>query len=214
VSQTSSEATPTRRRRRTREDVEKRIVDAARQLFTERGYGATTTKEIARLADVSETLLFRYHGDKAALFDAVVIQPFQQLMDAFVDQFPDPTAAGAREASKTFTRQVYELFETNEGLFRALLTERIPSSEDAPRPLAGLDPFFRAAVVQVEQRYRAAGIAPPLDLAIGVRLGMGMIASSVLLRDHLFPDGRPDRSAIIRALEHIVFQSLSGPDPD
>ena len=203
-----------RRRRRSREDVAGRIVDAARRLFAERGYSATTTKEIARLADVSETLLFRYHGDKAALFDAVVIQPFQRLMDEFVAQFPDPTGPGAREASRAFTRQVYELFEANEGLFRALLNERLPSSDDMPRPLAGLDPFFRAAVAQVAQRYRAAGIEPPLDLAIGVRIGMGMIASSVLLRDHLFPQSPPDRAALIQALEHVVLQGLSGPQPD
>lgn len=163
---------------------------------------------------MSETLLFRYHGDKAALFDTVVIQPFQRLMDEFVAQFPDPTGPGAREASRAFTRHVYELFEANEGLFRALLNERPPSNEEMPRPLAGLDPFFRAAVAQVAQRYRAAGIEPPLDLAIGVRVGMGMIASSVLLRDHLFPEGPPDRAALIQALEHVVFQGLSGPQAD
>src|SRR6218665_1434156 len=53
-----------RRRRRTRADVEQRICDAARQLFAERGYAGTATREIARQADVSETLLFRYYGDK------------------------------------------------------------------------------------------------------------------------------------------------------
>lgn len=159
-------------------------------------------------------MLFRYHGDKAALFATVVTQPFQRLMDAFVEQYPDPQAVGAREESRAFTRRVYELFEKNEGLFRALLSEGVPSNGDAPRPLAGLDPFFRTAAEQVEHRYRAAGIKPPLDLAIGVRVGMGMIAASVLLRDHLFLDGAPDRAALIGALEHIVFQALSGPQPD
>ena len=43
----------TRRRRRTREDVVERIRAAARELFAERGYSFATTKEIARLADVS-----------------------------------------------------------------------------------------------------------------------------------------------------------------
>lgn len=165
-------------------------------------------------ADVSETLLFRYYGDKAALFDAVVIRPFQQLMDDFVAKFPDPTVGGGRTAARSFTRHVYELFEANEGLFRALLGDGAPSGDDAPRPFAGLDPFFRAAVAQVEGRYRLAGTAPPFNLAIGVRLGMGMIASSVLLRDHLFPDTTADRAEVIGALEHIVAQSLVGPAVD
>src|SRR5690349_19154292 len=98
-----------RRRRRTREDVTQRICDAARQLFAERGYGSTTTREIARLADVSETLLFRYYGDKATLFNGVVIAPFQQLMDEFVEAHPDPAADLDREAdTRRFTRHVYE----------------------------------------------------------------------------------------------------------
>lgn len=59
--------------------MEQRIRDAARHLFAERGYGGTTTREIARLADVSETLLFRYYGDKAGLLNEVVIAPFHAL---------------------------------------------------------------------------------------------------------------------------------------
>ncbi|HZV09457.1 MAG TPA: helix-turn-helix domain-containing protein, partial [Novosphingobium sp.] len=145
---------PARRRRRSREDVVQRIHDAARQLFAEKGFAAATTKEIARLADVSETLLFRYYGDKAGLFGEVVTQPFQQLMDAFVARHPDPTAQGGRlDDTRLFTRQVYGLFEANEGLFRALLAG--PGLDEERPHLGGLAPFFAQAVDQVGRRYAA-----------------------------------------------------------
>jgi AcrR family transcriptional regulator len=206
----------TRRRRRTREDVVQRICDAARQLFSERGYGSTTTREIARLADVSETLLFRYYGDKATLFNDVVIAPFQQLMDAFVTLHPDPTANFDREAeTRRFTRQVYGLFEDNEEMFRALLAGPARPDGEEPTPgLRGLAPFFDQSVDQVQRRYASAGIDPPFDLHIGVRLGFGMIAASVVLRDALFPDARPDREAVINVLEQLVAGSLLGPPLD
>lgn len=193
-----------------------RLCDAARQLFAERGYGSTTTREIARLADVSETLLFRYYGDKATLFNEVVIGPFQKLMDDFIALHPDPTAGVAHEAeTRRFTRQVYELFEQNEEMFRAVLAgPALTNGDDVAPGLRGMAPFFQQSVDQMQARYDSAGIDPPFNLQIGVRLGFGMIASSVVLRDALFPDERPDRDAVIAVLEQLVAQTLTGPPVD
>jgi len=194
--------------------VQQRIRDAARQLFAEHGYGGTTTRNIARLADVSETLLFRYYGDKAGLFNEVVIAPFHALMAAFVKRHPDPTAPYPKQAeTRRFSRAVYELFEGNEAMFRALLTGPATSGEDAAPQLRGLAPFFDESVRQVRQRYMRAGIDPPFDLSIGVRLGFGMIAASVLLREALFPDA-PGRAAILDVLEQLIAQTLVGPPAD
>lgn len=194
--------------------MQQRIRDAARQLFAEHGYGGTTTRNIARLADVSETLLFRYYGDKAGLFNEVVIAPFHALMAAFVKRHPDPTAPYPKQAeTRRFARAVYELFEGNEAMFRALLTGPATSGEDAAPQLRGLAPFFDESVRQVRQRYTLAGIDPPFDLSIGVRLGFGMIAASVLLREALFPDA-PGRAAILDVLEQLIAQTLVGPPAD
>ena len=202
-----------RRRRRTREDVLMLIREAARELFAQRGYASTTTREIARVADVSETLVFRYFRDKASLFDEVVTAPFQQLMNDFVARHPDPTAGGYRHTvARQFTRRVYETFEANEPIFRALLSG--PAAEGGAPTLKGLDRFFEQSVDQVERRYAKAGEAPPFDLRIAVRLGLGMIAASVLMRGSLFPDGPPPREALIDALEGIVERSLGGPALD
>nr|WP_225955472.1 TetR/AcrR family transcriptional regulator [Kibdelosporangium phytohabitans] len=48
------------------------MLDAARDLFAERGYDRTTVRDIARQAGVNQALLFRYFGSKEALFAAVV----------------------------------------------------------------------------------------------------------------------------------------------
>lgn len=203
-----------RRRRRTRDDVEQRIRNAARQLFAQRGYGGATTREIARLADVSETLLFRYYGDKAGLFSEVVIAPFHMLMADFVELHPDPTAPFPKQAeTRRFTRQVYELFEGNEVMFRALLAGPPIGGEDAAPGLRGLAPFFDESVDQVRKRYVLAGVESPFDLNIGVRLGFGMIAASVILRNALFPDP-PAREALLDVLEQLIAQSLVGPPLD
>jgi AcrR family transcriptional regulator len=51
-----------------REIVEERIIDAAANLFSERGFSRTSTREIARSAAVNEGILFRYFPRKEDLF--------------------------------------------------------------------------------------------------------------------------------------------------
>lgn len=48
--------------------AQERIVHAAAQLFSRQGFNGTTTREIARLADVNETTLFRHFSTKQELF--------------------------------------------------------------------------------------------------------------------------------------------------
>ncbi len=48
------------------------IVNSARQLFVKKGYGATTTDEIAAECKISKQTLYRLFAGKSALFAAVV----------------------------------------------------------------------------------------------------------------------------------------------
>jgi AcrR family transcriptional regulator len=53
-------------------DTEHRLLDAAVHLFSSHGFSGTTTREIARLAQVNETSLFRHFPRKEELFWAVL----------------------------------------------------------------------------------------------------------------------------------------------
>jgi len=52
--------------------TEVRILEASVQLFSRQGFSGTGTREIAQLADVNETTLFRYYGTKKELFWAAL----------------------------------------------------------------------------------------------------------------------------------------------
>ncbi len=62
----------------------RRIKDAARQLFTERGYDATSTREIAELASVSVGTVFFYARDKG---DLVCLMAVDRLERQFARAF-------------------------------------------------------------------------------------------------------------------------------
>jgi len=52
--------------------TEQRIIDAAVQLFSRQGFSGTSTREVARLADVNEASLFRHFPRKQDLFWAAL----------------------------------------------------------------------------------------------------------------------------------------------
>jgi AcrR family transcriptional regulator len=198
-----------RRKRRTREDVVGRICQAARQLFADRGYAGTTTKEIALTADVSETLLFRYYGNKADLFDEVISSPINSMMTEFVALHSDEPVAENREAVvRKFVAKLFEIFDQNEELFRAAVATPRQPGENSRTHFYGLEKYFEESAIRLEMDYDIAANKPGFDPRIAVRLAFGMIASAVLLRDWLFPQGVPSQSSVTKVLEHMIMRAL------
>lgn len=66
-------ATQAAPRKRDAQATRARILDAAQRAFSETGYSHTGIREIAALAGTSSTLLLRYFGSKAGLFEAALI---------------------------------------------------------------------------------------------------------------------------------------------
>ncbi len=69
------------RRERGRQDKTRRILDAARTLFLERGVSGVTTQQIADRADVAVGTLFRYAATKAELLIMVQNERFAAAID-------------------------------------------------------------------------------------------------------------------------------------
>jgi AcrR family transcriptional regulator len=69
--------------RKTKEERREQILDAALELFAERGYHGASTEEIARSAGISQPYVFRLFGTKKDLFIAVEIRCFRQTLEIF-----------------------------------------------------------------------------------------------------------------------------------
>jgi AcrR family transcriptional regulator len=71
-----------------------KILTAAQKAFSELGYARAGIRDIAAIADVSSTLLLRYYGSKAGLFEAALIDamPLDDLFSAGRDRFGEHVA--------------------------------------------------------------------------------------------------------------------------
>jgi AcrR family transcriptional regulator len=64
--------------------TEEKIKQAARRLFTERGFAAVKTRDIAAEAGINLALLNYYFRSKAKLFDIIMIENFEQFVQQLI----------------------------------------------------------------------------------------------------------------------------------
>src|SRR5438067_1625641 len=85
----------TPRKRRSRDEVRRLMLQAAQELFAAHGLAGTRTREIAAWAGVTEQLLFNHFGSKEQLFVAAVLEPFADFASAYVAEWGAVPAADA-----------------------------------------------------------------------------------------------------------------------
>jgi AcrR family transcriptional regulator len=73
-----------------------KLLDAARALFGEQGYDATSIAEIGLRAGIAKSVLYHHFGSKAALYRAVIEHDGDALVAAVAAAVPPPGAQGAR----------------------------------------------------------------------------------------------------------------------
>jgi AcrR family transcriptional regulator len=71
----------------TPEETRTRILDATREIYAQKGFRGTTTREVAERAAVNEATLFRHFGNKEALIEAMFQNACSEDQDALVEFF-------------------------------------------------------------------------------------------------------------------------------
>src|SRR5579862_464998 len=153
---------------RTQLPARQRILNAAVTLFAEKGFNGTTTRTIARAANVNEALIFRHFPTKQDLYVAIIQEKIEHqsrrnLVDAAAATDPDDAAVFRRialgmfetvEADPEFLRLLYfsaleghELsklfFDSYVQRLQTLLQERVRSGTDSGR-FRQIDPYLAA----------------------------------------------------------------------
>jgi AcrR family transcriptional regulator len=80
--------------------TEEKIKDAARKLFTQKGFAATRTRDIADEAGINLALLNYYFRSKQKLFDFVMMENFRNFLGHIKVNFKDPSLPMAEKIEK------------------------------------------------------------------------------------------------------------------
>src|SRR3712207_5398486 len=96
---------------------------AAREVFAERGYSATT-REIATRAGGSHELIFRYFDSKERLFFDAVATPLLDAVGGLHRQWLDNPVLGSMDRDRmirVFTSDFYDFMAANQPIARAMV---------------------------------------------------------------------------------------------
>ena len=119
------------------------LLTAARDIFAERGYKGTSTRDIAERAGVTEVMIFRHFGTKANLFQEAVVAPFTLFIQHYLADY--------RSREHGIRSPYEEGLDLYTGLFEVLRGEReVLLALMAARQF---DDLPAAAASQVEQAF-------------------------------------------------------------
>ncbi|MEB3021142.1 TetR/AcrR family transcriptional regulator [[Mycobacterium] crassicus] len=203
---TGRSAPPTRR---PRGEPRRLLLDAARDLFARQDYRSTTTREIAKAAGVTEPLLFRHFGSKAALFREALVVPFTSFIDDFGATWSslDPDQTSEEDLARHFVGRLYDVFVRNQGLLVTLMaSDSLPEDEIVEAGIADV----RRAIALLGQisaegmNLRSIGSAHP---HLPAHSTVAMIAGMAALRSTYFGSRPPSRRVIV---EELTQASLHG----
>lgn len=150
-------------RRGGREQTTAAILDAAEQLFAERGFTAVTVRDIAAEAGVSHALVHRYLGSKEQVYRAALSRRETTIRDAAApgDDLVEATRVMLREAvlnQRDYVRLIAHSalhglsYEKTVGRFAATarlveIAQQTAAADDEPRDPEAPDPRFVIASV-------------------------------------------------------------------
>ena len=193
------------------------LLEAARELFAERGPYAATTKQIAQRAKVSEDLIFRYYGSKNGLLKEAVFQPLYELLESLMPQWIEiqqGEAVDEPERSRKFVGMLYDLVHGNRTIVMSAVRVMVegPSHLDDGAVLTLMSSLFESDLPHFDAYLKARGLRrsnPQLQL----RLMWILIGSTAgfLAGTYADPAAAPDRDTVIDELVDFIYYGLRFP---
>ena len=200
--------------RRSTDEVRALLMGAARELFQSQGYEATTTKQIASRAGVSEPLLFNHYGNKRQLFEAAILEPFADLIEQYKQAWRSDLAESDSELLvHDFVSRLFGLARANRPLLLSLALHRTGGNrgdgEHLLDELAGLLQSLR----ELAPRMKDARLNN-LDAPVTTAAVAGMVFGVALLDDLLFPSemALPGEDELVSEIATLTMHGIAHRD--
>lgn len=166
------------------EDRRQQILDVAVELFSQKGFRGTTTKEIAQAAGVNEAIIFRHFATKGDLYAAIMdrkassgnVRAMQEKVTRAMEEGND------RQVFETLAFHMLEFHEHDDSAMRLLLYSALEGHELAEMIFRNhIQRTHRMMADYVEKRI-AEGAFREVDPMTAVRCFLGMVISQIMHR--------------------------------
>ena len=183
-----------------------RILDAATELFGERGFARTTIRQIAERARANSALIYYYFGSKTGLLDALV-SAIQAAVQANLQRAMGVEGT-PRQKLERFIRLQVELLRRRSPLLRILLRELLDQNGVASTTMRrALEPNI-ALLAEVLREGAEAGEFRRVDPQLAARTLIGSLLVPVVLAPLVLGEDDAERSALLP--DHVVDLYMRG----
>lgn len=192
------------------EDRRNQIVEIAAELFSQKGFRGTTTKEIAERAGVSEAIIFRHFATKDDLYAAILSSKIQQAGERLTTQL---TEAARRKDDKAFFGSLaFEMLEfhcKDEAFIRLLLYSALEGHDLSAFVFHSAARDFKERIHRYIQQRIADGAFRQINPAVAARAFVGMVLHQAEVRT-IFKDTDDLKLSNKQCAERFVEIFLSG----
>lgn len=197
---------------------QQQILQAAAQVFGEKGFATATIRDVARAAGLSEGSIYLYFKNKHDLLVHLPRQFMQPRLAAFQAASHQTEAPPTPEALlQSIAQNMVQVITTNRELMRVLFTS-LPTMDEATRatymrevPAYAMETFETYILAQ-----QAAGLfRPGIDPAIAARILPGMMMFFLLVQEIVQPHDLPrfEYDKIIQNVVEIFLHGVMTPTP-
>ncbi|MGZ9584389.1 TetR/AcrR family transcriptional regulator [Paenibacillus marinisediminis] len=171
------------------------IVKAAIEIFSEKGYAASSTSEIAQRAGVAEGTIFRHYKTKKDLLLTIITPTIVKLITPFVmREFRDVLKTeytNFEQFVRSFTENRVEFALQNKKLFKIVIQE-LPFQPDLQSQLQELVvTLVKNQVSSIVEHFKREGQIVQLPTDTIIRMMISVIGGYILTRTFL-PVGSSD----------------------
>ncbi|HJZ87779.1 MAG TPA: helix-turn-helix domain-containing protein [Polyangia bacterium] len=206
MTQTASQAKI--KRAAARDERRQQLIDAAKEVFAQKGYHATTVDDITRAAGVAKGTFYLYFSEKREVFYEVVRAFFQLIKDV-----GSSVAREVRSADEFLARaeqaalEMLRIFAANRQLARLAYRESMGLDDRLEQMIRD---FYRD-IAQVEadniRRGIELGMFRPVNPLVCAYAHIGMI-ERVLLQSLHRDSGLPAPELVVRELLSLAYDGL------
>jgi len=200
------------RRGRQREEVRRKILDAARELFMAEGYARVTMRRVAEAIEYSPTAIYNHFEDKDALLNSLCEDEFARLFGLLrTDTAPRSGVAWIRHLGVAYAR--FGLTYPNHYRFMFMTKGAFGEDHEPSAPAREAFGLLRSAVKKaIEAGEFRRGDVDAMAQVLWSSIH-GAVALLVTYRPEQFP-GTPAKPDLVeRVVENGIRGFLSSPKP-
>lgn len=185
-----------------------RLLKAAILVFSTEGYVGATTREIARVAEVSEVTLFRHFQSKEQLLSAVAQHITALRTEAFICQ--DEWTYDLRRDLLHYAKLHDDMLEEYEALFRMFIGEAHRHPTEAIEVLQqSFLPLREQLIAYLQICIERGSVRPHIDLPLAVDQLTGMLLAGMIRRHVSAVQRGYSRQQYIEGCVDLFVQGLS-----